>query len=276
MKNYLTKILDWKQDNVTSLYDELPLWSSPFGLLLLDNFPIGEYENYLDIGFGTGFPLIDISQRLGKSCNCYGIDQWESAFQRAKSKIETAKIDNITLINDDASKIEFPENHFDLITSNLGINNFENPLQVLSECKRVLKPSGSFCFTSNLKGTFNEFYEIYSNTLKELGLEKYELKLNEHINHRGTIESTHLLIEKAGLKIKEQKISEYKMRFLNGSSFLNHSFITVGFIDSWRNMFDEADKLIFFERFETRLNEYAKQKGELSLTIPMIYIECKK
>lgn len=276
MTKYLTKVLDWKQDDVTSQYDELPLWSSPFGLLLLDNFPIGKYENYLDIGFGTGFPLIEISQRLGKDCNCYGIDQWESAFRRAKTKIDTAKIENITLINDDASKIKFPENHFDLITSNLGINNFENPLQVLSECKRVLKPSGSLCFTSNIKGTFNEFYEIFSTTLNELGLEKYELKLNEHINHRGTIESTHLLIENAGLKIIKHKVSEYKMRFLNGTSFLNHSFIIVGFIDSWRNMFDEADKTIFFERFETRLNEYAKQKGELNLTIPMIYFECKK
>lgn len=276
MENYLTRNLDWKKKEIGNLCDELPLWSSPFGLLLLDNFPIGEYENYLDIGYGTGFPLIEISQRLGNNCNCYGIDQWEAASQRAEFKIKTANVENITLINGDASKIEFPESYFDLITSNLGINNFENPLQVLHECKRVLRPNGSICFTSNLTGTFSVFYQIFRETLNELGLEKYESRLNEHINHRGTIESTHLLIEKSGLKIYKQEISEYKMRFLNGTTFLNHSFIIIAFIDSWRNMFDEEDKVNFFERFEAKLNEYGKEKGELCLTIPMIYIECRK
>src|ERR1035437_843156 len=184
MENYLHRKLDWQLDNVTNQYDELPLWSSPFGLLLLDHFPIGEYENYLDIGFGTGFPLIDISQRLGNTCNAYGIDQWKAAFKRASSKIETIKTENITLIEGDASKIPLPENYFDLITSNLGINNFEHPLAVLSECKRVLKPTGSLCLTTNVTGTFSEFYQIYRDTIIELKLDSYISKLNDHISHR--------------------------------------------------------------------------------------------
>jgi hypothetical protein len=41
-------------------------------------------------------------------------------------------------------------------------------------------------------------------------------------------------------------------------------------------MFNETDKPIFFNRFEQKLNEYSKAKGELKLTIPMAYFECKK
>ncbi|HPM12408.1 MAG TPA: methyltransferase domain-containing protein [Bacteroidales bacterium] len=276
MDNYLVRNLDWQLDNVTSQYDELPLWSSPFGLLLLDNFPIGEYENYLDIGFGTGFPLIDISQRLGNKCKAYGIDQWKAAFNRAASKIETIKSENITLIEGDASNISLPDNYFDLITSNLGINNFENPLTVLKECKRVIKPTGTFCLTTNLTGTFSEFYQIYRDTIIELQFDKYISKLNNHINHRGTEESTKELLEKSCFTITKTIKSNYTMRFLNGSAFLNHSFTIIGFIESWRNMFDQAEKSIFFDRFEKNLNDYSKQKGELKLTIPMLYIECKK
>ena len=188
MDNYLIRDLDWKREDVANLCDELPLWSSPFGLLLLENFPIGEYDNYLDIGFGTGFPLIEISQRLGINCHAYGIDQWKAAFNRAKSKIDTTTFKNITLIEGDASKISLPDNYFDLITSNLGINNFENPFKVFSECKRVLKPTGSLCLTTNLSGTFSEFYQIYSDTINELKLYKYSSKLINHINQRGTDE----------------------------------------------------------------------------------------
>ena len=276
MDNYLIRELDWKQEDVTNVYDELPLWSSPFGLLLLDNFPIGEYDNYLDIGSGTGFPLIEISQRLGINCQSYGIDQWKAALKRAASKIDTLKTENVILIEGDASKISLPDNYFDLITSNLGINNFENPLGVLSECKRVLKPSGSFCLTTNVTGTFSEFYQIFCDTLNELKFDKYTSKLIDHINQRGTEESTIELLEKSGFTITKTLKSDYSMRFLNGSAFLNHSFTIVGFIDSWRNMFDQVDKTIFFDRFEQNLNDYSKQNGELKLTIPMFYVECKK
>ena len=276
MDNYLNKKLDYLQSDITNAYDELPLWSSAFGLLLLENFPIGEYSNYLDIGCATGFPLIEIAQRLGSNCNSVGIDPWSEAVKRAKTKIDTLQLDNITILEGDASIINYPDNYFDLITSNLGINNFENPLNVLKECNRILKTNSSLCLTTNLTGTFNEFYSIFINTIKELGLDEYIPKLNGHINHRGTEKSTIELLETSGFEIKNKVNAAYNMRFLNGTAFLNHSFTIVGFIDSWRNLFPETEKRMFFDKFEERLNEYSKRQGELKLTIPMLYIECRK
>ncbi|MBI9051639.1 MAG: class I SAM-dependent methyltransferase [Anaerolineaceae bacterium] len=277
MKTYLAKILDWQSEEVVNQYDELPLWSSPFGTLLLDNFPIGAYEQYLDIGCGTGFPLIDISQRLGSQCKAYGIDPWHAAIKRARTKIETIGLRNIELIEEDASILPFQDERFDLVTSNLGINNFDNPLAVLTACHRVMKTGASFCATTNLNGTFQEFYDVFEKTLTELGLaNKYEAEYSAHVNHRGTIRSMRKLLETGGFNIVKQIESSYQMRFLNGSAFLNYSVVIVGFIYPWRTMFDEEDKHIFFERFENNLNEYSKINGELKLTIPMAYFECRK
>jgi arsenite methyltransferase len=127
MTNYLNKKIDYLQPAITNTCDELPLWSSAFGLLLLDNFPIGEYSNYLDIGFATGFPLIEIAQRLGNKCTSVGMDPWVEAAKRTATKINTLQLENISVLEGDASIIPFPNHHFDLITSNLGINNFERP-----------------------------------------------------------------------------------------------------------------------------------------------------
>ena len=276
MKNYLNTKIDYLQPDITNTCDELSLWSSPFGLLLLDNFPIGAYANYLDIGCATGFPLIEIAQRLGDKCISVAIDPWSEAVKRTKTKIDTLQLENISVIEGDASNISFPNDHFDLITSNLGINNFENPNKVLSECHRVLKTNASLCLTTNLTGTFSEFYDVYNETLSELGFEKYLPQLNEHVNHRGTAESVRELLDVNGFKIKNEVKSIYKMRFLNGTSFLNHSFIMLAFIDSWRNMFEETEKQTFFEAFERNLNILSKNKGELKLTIPMFYLECTK
>ncbi|MFH0735194.1 MAG: class I SAM-dependent methyltransferase [bacterium] len=275
MKKYLYKKFDYLQPDITNAYEELPLWSAPFGLLLLDNFPIGEYTNYLDIGCATGFPLIDIAQKLGNKCSCVGIDPWAEAIKRAKMKIDTFQLENISVVDGDASGIPFPNDYFDLITSNLGINNFENPDRVLSECHRVLKTDGSLCLTTNLTGTFTEFYDVFFETINQLGYGKYLAKLNEHVNHRGTEESVIKLIDTNGFKIINKVKSHFQMRFLNGTTFLNHSFILLGFINSWRDMFEETEKQIFFDTFESNLNVLSKNKGELKLTIPMLYLECK-
>jgi arsenite methyltransferase len=277
MKQYLQKIYDWNRADLVSQYDELPLWSSPFGLLLLDNFPLGKYSYYLDIGSGTGFPLIDISQRIGSNCKSFGIDPWKTAVNRAQSKIRTLGLINITMLEGTASKLPFPDSHFDLITSNLGINNFSNPFEVLSECKRVMKPNGTLCLTTNLTGQFKQFYDIFNETLKDLGYSKnYQEKLEAHIGHRGTIESHTSFLKTIGFKIQKIVESDYAMRFFNGTSFLNHSVIISGFMDPWRSMFDESEKTVFFDKLEYSLNKYSESNGELKLTIPMVYFECVK
>ena len=276
MKPYLKKRYDYTSKDITNVCDELSLWASAFGILLLNNFPIKKYKKYLDIGFGTGFPLIEIAQRLGTDCESFGIDPWESAVNRAQNKIDTLQLNNIHVILGDASNIDFPENYFDLITSNLGINNFENPSKVLAECNKVLKSNATLCITTNLSGTFNEFYTIFKDTLLELEMEKYLKKLETHITHRGTELHTIQLFEKTGFSIKKKIKSEYTMRFLNGTSFLNHSFTLIAFIDSWRNIFEENDKQNFFDAFEKNLNIFSENHGELQLTIPMLYIEAEK
>lgn len=55
-------------------YDELPLWSAPFGLAILDTIRLKNGMNILDIGSGSGFPMLEIADRAGASCMVYGVD----------------------------------------------------------------------------------------------------------------------------------------------------------------------------------------------------------
>jgi 16S rRNA G527 N7-methylase RsmG len=47
--------------------DELPIWSVPFGLKLLDVVDYKPTISAIDIGFGTGFPLIELAMRFGNT-----------------------------------------------------------------------------------------------------------------------------------------------------------------------------------------------------------------
>ena len=62
------------------------------------------------------------------------------------------------------------------------------------------------------------------------------------------------------------------MRFANGTAFFNHHFIKLGFLDAWKKVVPGRETETF-RRLRDALDEAASRAGELSLTIPMAYIE---
>ena len=66
------------------------------------------------------------------------------------------------------------------------------------------------------------------------------------------------------------------MRFADGSSFLRHYFIRLGFIPAWKSDLPDDEVESTFRTLEHRLNEVALEQGEISMTIPMACIEASK
>src|SRR4030066_2562770 len=121
MKKYLHSEFDFAK--LADVYDEVSVWSAPFGQKLLD---IVEYKpniSAIDIGFGTGFPLTELAMRLGESCMVYGIDPWKEGIIRANRKINYFRITNIKIIEGYAESIPLANACLDLIVSNNGLNN---------------------------------------------------------------------------------------------------------------------------------------------------------
>jgi arsenite methyltransferase len=257
-------------------FDEAPLWSASFGLLLLKHIELKPNLTVLDLGSGAGFPLIELAQRLGTSSKCYGLDPWINANNRARQKLRNYEVNNAEIIDGSASEIPFEDGKFDLIVSNLGINNFDNPAHVFGECYRVMKPGGKLALTTNLNGHWKLFYDIFEKTLLELDKEPLTGKLNTQQEHRGTVASISKLFTDAGFTINRHFEEKLEMRFLNGSAFLNHSFIKLGWLAGFKEIIQEVEQVEFFTALERNLNSYAEEKGGLTLTVPMAYIEGKK
>ena len=274
MKKYLKDKFDPTNKTAVSVVDELPFWSAPFGKTLLGRVKMKPAMNVLDIGCGTGFPIIELAGRLGDTSNLFGVDPWKTATDRIKLKLKTYKIKNVALINCVAEELPFNNEFFDLIVSNNGINNVQDIKKVLSECYRVLKPKGQFVFTVNLYGTMAEFYDIFKMVLLDLGMNDEIQKMKEHMyEKRKPVKVMDKFVQKAGFeKVKKDK-RFFSMRYLNGTTFLNHYPIKLHFLPEWKKILPEKKVEEIFDILENKLNEYAKQNRELFLTIPyMCYI----
>lgn len=275
MKNYLNNTFDERQ--LIDVFDELPFWSAPFGLKLLDYIEYKSGISALDVGFGAGFPLTEIAMRLGGKSTVYGIDPWTEVIERTRKKIDYYQIGNVNIIEGVAETIPLDDNSIDLITSNNGLNNVADIDKVMSECSRIIKQGGQFVQTMNLDKSMFEFYDTFESVLSSLKMEQEIEAMHRHIAvKRPSIDSFTSLLYKYGFIIKDLEQDQFNYKFADGTAMLNHYFIRLAFMDSWKKLVPESRLEEIFDKVETLLNRQAAKLGGIKLSIPYVLINAVK
>lgn len=275
MTSYLSYHFDDTPATASS-FDEAPLWSAAFGLLLLRHLHLKPGMTIIDVGTGTGFPLLELAGRVGPAAKLYGVDTWKNALDRAQEKIKNYGLTNVQLLEASAAHIPLPDETADLVVSNLGINNFENPPAVFRECARVLKPGGKLALTTNLNGHWDVFYAVFEKVLQQLGKTDELEAIRKQQEHRGTVDSLAALFTENGFRVTRFADDELVMNFADGTAFLNHHFVKLGWLASWRDLFAENEREAVFSLLEKQLNTYAAAFGSLKLAVPMAFMEGEK
>jgi arsenite methyltransferase len=262
---------------LTTAYDELPLWSAPFGLTLLDTIRMKTHINVLDIGSGSGFPMLELAERMGRTCMVYGLDPSADAIAMITEKKNARGIEFAKIVCGHAEDIPFPDEYFGLIVSNNGLNNVADQALALSECYRVADVDAQLVLTMNLPYTMIEFYEIFEDTLVGMGLMEEVALMRRHISEkRKPVEFLQDLILAAGFTIRSTNVDGFKLRYSDGTAFLNHSFIKASFTDSWKAFLPAEQTGTIFAAIEQSLNKLAADSGELVMSVPFVCFDCRK
>ena len=274
MSKYLNPVFDLSSPEFISVIDELPFWSAPFGMKLLDKINYRKNITALDIGFGLGFPLLEVAMRFGNTCKLYGIDLWEKAVERTRIKLNHYQISNIEIIEGVAENIPLPDNSVDLIISNNGINNVDDINKTLKECKRIARPGAQFVFTFNTDKTMIEFYSALESVLTDMNLPGEVEKMKQHIyEKRRPVEEIVNLLSENDFIVNEINHDEFHYTYADGTTMFNHFLIRLAFIESWKKLIPDALHETVFREIEERLNAIAMERGSLKLTVPFALID---
>ncbi len=274
---YISNRFNFETAVGSSIIDELPLWSAPFGIELLNQIEFKSNLKVLDIGFGTGFPLIEIGQRLGASSTVYGIDPWGPSHTRTMQKIKFYGLKNIKLIKGIAENIPLKNKSIDLIVSNNGVNNVSDMNKVFSECSRISKTGAQFLISVNLNRTMFEFYDIMKEVLNGYRLIEELKNVDMHIyEKRKPVSEIKSLFINNGFEIVKITRKSFKMKFKDGDTFFNHSLIKIGFLSGWEKLLDNKHREKVFKEIRKRMNRTAKKSGYIEMTIPYIVISARK
>lgn len=100
--------------------------------------------NILDAGCGTGTLTIAAKEKQGIDGKVVGIDPSSNMVKLAQEKAEKASLEVVFQVGV-IEKMEFPENHFDLVLSSLMMHHLPDELKKdgLLEVYRVLKSDGT-------------------------------------------------------------------------------------------------------------------------------------
>lgn len=276
MEHYLNASYNLEDPSLVSVIDELPIWAAPFGLQLLDSIRMKPCMRVLDIGFGLGFPVLELAMRLGSGSQIYGLDPWRAGIKRAREKVDKMGLSNVHLIEGVAENLPIDSQVFDLIVSNNGINNVQDIKETFKECFRVMKPDAQMVFTMNLDDTFFEFYDIFKKVLKKQGLESEIEMLQQHIyEKRKPLNDIKALLANAGFEIADIKYGNFSYRFIDGTAMLNHFFIKLSFLDSWKKITGVHTPKVF-QILEKEINKVAAKTGSFQMSVPFATVDCRK
>jgi ubiquinone/menaquinone biosynthesis C-methylase UbiE len=133
--NRISRVYDLLADR-----NEAPIRSAALDLLRL-----APGERVLEIGFGTGHVLLALAGTVGPSGKILGIDLSDQMVRRSQRDLSAAGLlERCELRCGDASELPYAAESLDAAFMSFTLELFDTPEipQVLSECRRVLRPGG--------------------------------------------------------------------------------------------------------------------------------------
>ena len=135
----------------------------------------------LDVGCGSGALTIACAKR-NPNAEIIGIDHWGPEYRdftkdRCEQNAAAEGVSNVRFQKGDAVKLDFPDESFDLVTSNYVYHNItgKNKQQLLLETLRVLKKGGTFAIHDLMSKARYGDMNAFVSKLKDMGYEDVRL-----------------------------------------------------------------------------------------------------
>lgn len=249
--------------------DELPLWSAPFGLRLLEAVPLEPGATVLDVGCGTGFAVLELAHRLGAGARLVGLDPWAGALARAQARRRAQDARGVLLVRGVAERVPLRDAVVDLVVSNNGLNNVRDLGAALRECARVTRPGGRLVFTMNLPATMRTLYDALEGALRAGGLHGALPGVEAHIRaRRPPVAEVEAAVGAAGFELAGSVLDAFTLRFASAGALFSHWLIRVGFLDPWRQTVPEGEREAVFAEVGRRLDATVAPGEGIRLEVP--------
>jgi demethylmenaquinone methyltransferase / 2-methoxy-6-polyprenyl-1,4-benzoquinol methylase len=103
-------------------------------------------QRVLDVACGTGRVMVHVAQHCPTASPIVGVDFTEAMIRVGRARLcSHPSVRRLRFCVGDAQALPCADGSFDVVTMMFGVRNFDDPMQGLGECWRVLSPGGRLC-----------------------------------------------------------------------------------------------------------------------------------
>jgi phosphatidylethanolamine/phosphatidyl-N-methylethanolamine N-methyltransferase len=130
------------------IYDFIFDWIfAPGRMAAVDHLALTATDRVLEVGIGTGLNL----PIYPRACRLTGVDLSEDMLDKAIDRVSELRMPNVTLKVMDATAMDFAENEFDKAVATYTISAVPDPVAVLREMRRVVRPGGALVILNHFR-----------------------------------------------------------------------------------------------------------------------------
>ena len=251
------------------LYDlyVAPTWREAFDQMVDDEVELPKEGRFLDVGCGTGGYAIDLAIRGGANTEVVGIDSSPEKLALARGKAEVKKLERVEFRQGAINSLELPDDEFDLV---IGDASMAAPSEIgpaLAELKRVARKGATVVLKLTTRGSFDEFFSIYWESLYNLGLLDYAPQLEGLITERLTVSDAESVAVEAGLKGVRAVTSKERFDYKDGKEFFESPLIDTFFLDDWLAILPDEETRRKVRQQLTKVIDEERHKMDFDVSI---------
>ncbi|MCC6747801.1 MAG: methyltransferase domain-containing protein [Deltaproteobacteria bacterium] len=235
-----------RADKMARVYDDeiLPIWSHRFGRMLLRDLELPPKAMVLDVACGTGYPALELLNLMQGQGRIVAIESMGALLDVARQKAGALSGKRIFFRSEPATaKLAFASEVYDLVVSNLGLLEREDPAEALKELARVTKAGGRVIVTLPLLGSFAEFYDIYREVLVKNDKHEALERLERHILETPDAEQAARWMEQSGLEDVQVEMEEFNLLFQSAREFFFAPVIEYGPLTAWKEVIGKGQEM---------------------------------
>lgn len=122
-----------------------------------------------------------------------------------------------------------------------------------------------------------EFYDVLKSVLESMNLETEAKAIHDHIyEKRKPLPEFLDLLRSNGFNLVDVAEDRFEYNYIDGTAMLNHYFIRLAFLPSWKLLVPQLKQSEVFDLVEQRMNKIAQVQNGFRLRIPFVVIDCEK
>jgi ubiquinone/menaquinone biosynthesis C-methylase UbiE len=191
----------------------------------------------LQIRCGLGSAISDLLQRLDPSCRIVDLESSPALVDRARARIAAEQYGSRVLFRPQTQgPLSFDPSSFDLVLANVVLSDLARPEEFDADLFRVARPGAEVRVATLLRGTWNEFIDVYRDVLVRLGREDALASLRGYaasFPEAGTV-AHHL--EQAGFAEVSARREHWDLVFRSAREFFYAPVIELGPLPRWKQI----------------------------------------